>query len=72
MVRFNEDIFNEIREQENALKESQDKTASLLSRIVQKLEENDIQHEKLSIMRKFQKQKEKRQILREKIESENA
>jgi arginyl-tRNA--protein-N-Asp/Glu arginylyltransferase len=60
MVRFNEDIFNEIREQENALKESQDKTASLLSRIVQRLEENDIQHEKLSILRKFQKQKEKR------------
>jgi arginyl-tRNA--protein-N-Asp/Glu arginylyltransferase len=72
MVRFNEDIFNEIREQENALKESQDKTSSLLSRIVQRLEENDIQHEKLSILRKFQKQKEKRQILREKIESENA
>lgn len=36
-----------------------------------RLEENDLQHEKLSVLRKFQKQKEKRQILRERIESES-
>jgi hypothetical protein len=43
----------------------------LLSDIIRRIEKTNVQSEKLSILRKMQKQKEKKQILAERIEMES-
>ena len=45
--------------------------SSLLSNIIRKLEETNLQQEKLAVLRKMQKEKEKKQILSERIETES-
>ncbi len=71
MVRFNEEIFNEHEKDQKVIDQAKEKANSLLSNIIKKLESNNLLGEKLAILRKMQKQKEKRQILSERIESES-
>ena len=50
--------------------EAQVRQASLMGDIITKLDKVSIQQEKLNLLRKFQKQREKQQILSERIEAD--
>ena len=73
IVKFNEEIFGEIliSEEEQALRDAHaNRSDTLLGDIIKRLEKTNIQQEKIQMLRKLQKQKEKKQILSERIEQE--
>ena len=73
IVKFNEEIFGEIliSEEEQALWDAHaNRSDTLLGDIIKRLEKTNLQQEKIVLLRKLQKQKEKKQILSERIEQE--
>ena len=54
MVRFNEEMMQDmITEKQKLIDIAEDKSLTLIQKIIKRLESNDIQHEQLAVLRKF-------------------